>query len=561
MAEGPLVRIRDLSYWYPKSDVPALDGIDLEIERGQFILLVGTSGSGKSSLLRSLNGLVPRYHGGRFRGKVEVDGIPASEGPSVELAARVGLVFQDPERQAVMSRVDNEVAFGLECLGTPSDDIGGKVSAALDAVGLSDRAADMVSELSTGQSQRLALADVLAMEPDLLALDEPTSQLDPMAAEEFFSLLDREGRRRGVTVLLAEHRLDRTIQLVDRVIVLDEGRIAFDGSPGSFLEGDWKGSGSLGETALAQVFREAPPIPSDEDEARRRLTELHSEGRLVFDRREPGAGDEVIVRTEAVRFSYERGREVLQGVDVELRSGEVLVLVGPNASGKTTLARHLNGLLRPDSGRVLIDGLDISGRPVSDLAHRVALLTQNPGDYLFERSVEAELLLTAQYRGLTDEGTEAEMAKVTRQLGLEPFMDRFSWDLSAGQRQRVALGALLVGAPDVLVLDEPTRGMDGAHKAGLAGMARELADAGKAVVVITHDSEFAARAADRYAVLEEGRIVAEGPPHVVFGERPSYAPILWRVTEGLDIPPERRPLGPWDVAIDGRKPGGGGAPW
>ncbi len=561
MTEAPQVSVRGLSYWYPKAERPALDEVDLEVRRGEFILFVGTSGSGKSTLLRSLNGLVPRYYGGRYRGSVDVDGIQASQGPSVELASRVGLVFQDPERQAVMSRVDNEVAFGLECLGTPSPEIGARVHDALSAVGLEHRGTDMVSELSSGQSQRLALADVLAMEPDILALDEPTSQLDPEAAEEFLNYLDRERRARGVTVLLAEHRLDRSVQLADRVVVLQDGRITFDGPPSEFLGGQWDGAGDLVMTTLAQVFKEEPPPPMDVAEARERFTRLHSEGRLDLHREERGARGEVLARLDGVRFTYETGPEVLRGVDLELRAGEVMVLVGPNGSGKTTLARHLNGLLRPSSGRVLLEGGDTADRSVADLASRVALLTQNPSDYLFERSVEAELFLTAEYRGLTPEETRRDVDGVVHQLGLEEFMKRFSWDLSVGQRQRVALGALLVGAPRVLALDEPTRGMDGAHKAGLAGMARELAASGKAVVVITHDREFAAQVADRFAVLEWGSVVVEGSPWEVFEERPTYSPVLWRATEGLGIAPDERPLGPGDISIDGKGTPGGGSRW
>jgi energy-coupling factor transporter ATP-binding protein EcfA2 len=561
VADAPQISVRGLSYWYPKAERPALDEIDLEVRKGEFILFVGTSGSGKSTLLRSFNGLVPRYYGGQYRGNVDVDDLNASQGPSVELASRIGLVFQDPERQAVMSRVDNEVAFGLECLGMPSREIGVKVHDALSAVGLEHRRTDMVSELSSGQSQRLALADVLAMEPDILALDEPTSQLDPEAAEEFLNYLDHERRERGVTVLLAEHRLDKSVLLADRVVVLQGGRITFDGPPSEFLSGQWDGSEDLVMTTLAQVFKGSSPPPMEVEDARERFAQLHSDGRLHLHREERGARGEVLARLDGVRFTYETGPEVLRGVDLELRAGEAMVIVGPNGSGKTTLARHLNGLLRPSKGRVLLEGEDTADQAVSNLANRVALLTQNPSDYLFERSVEAELFLTAEYRGLTQEEASHDVDDVMHQLGLEGFMKRFSWDLSVGQRQRVALGALLVGAPRMLVLDEPTRGMDGAHKASLAGMARELAASGKAVVVITHDQEFAAQVADRYVVLEEGTVVVEGPPHRVFEKRPTYSPVLWRATEGLDIPPEQRPLGPGDVSIDGEGPAGGGVSW
>jgi energy-coupling factor transport system ATP-binding protein len=559
MRHDPIIRVKDVSYWYPDASAPALDSVDLTVGRGEFVLLVGASGSGKSTLLRALNGLVPKYHGGRFLGRVEVDGLDASQGPSVDMAAKVGLVFQDPERQSVMSRVDNEVAFGLECLGTPSYAIWGKVRDALDSVDLLERAADMVSELSSGQAQRLALADVLAMEPKVLALDEPTSQLDPAAAEEFLQYLDKVRTEGGVTVLLAEHRLDRGIQLADRVVVLHDGRIVFDGTPLEYLNNGFGADETVPMTVLGEVFRDARPVPLGPEEAGERIRHLLSQGRLGLERVRDDSPGEVLVRCQGVRFAYQPEVEVLKGVDIELRAGEVLVLVGPNGSGKTTLARHLNGLLSQTEGTVHVGGRDAKDSTVVDLSRQVALLTQNPGDYLFERSVESELRLTASYRGLDRDTAEVEIAQAVEKLGLEQYMERFSWDLSAGQRQRVALGALLVGAPRVLILDEPTRGMDTAHKASLAGMLRDLVAEGKAVMVITHDQEFAARVADRYAVLEDGEVTVSGAPWEVFLARPEYAPVLWRATEGLDLPLADRPMVPADVIIGDGRSGGGGA--
>ncbi len=560
MDEGSFIRVGRLTYWYPGTGRAALDEVDLEVERGEFILLVGSSGSGKSTLLRALNGLVPRYHGGRFSGSVEVGGLSTMEQSIAEMARVVGLVFQDPERQAIMSRVDNEAAFGLESLGIPSGEIPDRVASALRAVGLEGRSDDMVSELSSGQAQRLALASVLAMEPEVLALDEPTSQLDPSTAKEFLAYLDRERRQRGVTVLIAEHRLERCLPLADRVVVLDEGRVTFDGTPAEFIRMEWEKARDVALTSLIEVVHRLPDPPRDLEEARDRFLGLLRRGD-VEPRRTPSkdVGD-AVVTVEGVRFSYDPGVEVLKGVDLDLNSGEVLALVGPNGSGKTTVARHLNGLLRSASGRVSIRGRDVADRTVADLSREVALLTQNPGDYLFERSVRAELHLTARYRELEGEEAKEEIARVNQELGLDDFMERFSWDLSAGQRQRVALGALLVGAPKVLVLDEPTRGMDGAHKDGLADFARRQAASGGSVLLITHDMEFAARAADRFAVLEDGRVVVEGSPETVFDARPEYMPALWRATEGLGLSPDERPLSPRDLALADVY-AGGGTPW
>ena len=551
-ADAPAVEVRGLSYWYPGANVPALDGVDLTVRRGELVLLVGRSGTGKSTLLCALDGLVPSYYGGRIRGSVTVDDVVTRGRPVGELARHVGLVFQDPELQMVMSRVDNEVAFGLESLAFPPEGIRSRVTDALSAVGLKGKETAFVSELSAGQAQRLALASVLATEPPVLALDEPTSQLDPEAADDFLARLDRERRARGVAVVLAEHRLDRCLPIADRVVVLERGRVAFDGTPQGFADGRWEGASEAVLPVLSAAFRDGAPSPLTKDAARALAAGLASKGRLrVVPRASPAPGD-VLVGCRGLRFSYPDGEEVLRGVDLALRSGEVLALMGPNGAGKSTLARHLNGLLRPSTGRVEVLGQDAAGRAVSQLARDVALLTQNPGDYLFERTVAAELALTAHLRGLEGDAASAEVGAVAEELGLAEHLGAFSWDLSAGQRQRVALGALLVGAPRVLVLDEPTRGMDGGHRASLGALLRRKAASGGAVMVVTHDAELAALSADRWAVMEGGRVAADGGPAEVFGARPQYAPVLWQATAG--VPGPRPALCPPELRITGGAP-------
>ena len=550
--DAPAVEIRGLTYWYPGADAPALDGVDLTVRRGELVLLVGRSGSGKSTLLRSLDGLVPSYYGGRFKGSVRVDGVVARGRSVGELARRVGLVFQDPERQLVMSRVDNEVAFGLESLAFPPEVIRSRVADALSAVGLTGKEAAFVSELSAGQAQRLALASVLATEPPVLGLDEPTSQLDPEAADDFLARLDGERRARGATVVLAEHRLDRCLPISDRVVVLERGRIVFDGTPQGFADGRWEGASEAVLPVLSAAFRDGAPTPLTKDAAHALAVTLASGGRLTIEPRATPIPGDVLVGCRGLHFSYPDGEEVLRGADLELRSGEVLALMGPNGAGKSTLARHLNGLLRPSAGRVEVLGQDAVGRTVARLARDVALLTQNPGDYLFERTVADELALTARLRGLGGEAASAEVGAVAAELGLTEHLGAFSWDLSAGQRQRAALGALLVGAPRVLVLDEPTRGMDGGHRASLAALLRRQSASGRAVMVVTHDAELAALAADRWAVMEGGRIAVEGGPTEVFVARPQYAPVLWQATVG--VPGPRPALCPSELRIVGGAP-------
>ena len=429
-----LASISDLSFAYPECG-RALDGVSLEIEQGEVIALLGPSGSGKSTLVRALAGLVPHFHGGTFAGRVVVAGLDTRVARPADLAGTVATVFQDPEDQVVMTVVENEVAFGLENLGTPPAQIWPRVERALESVGARHLRGRKTAELSGGELQRVCLASALALEPELLLLDEPTSQLDPDAAELFLDAV----ARLGATVVLSEHRVGRALALATRVLFVEGGRLLLDAPVAEAL--DW--------------LAENRPVYT-------------SESACVDSTQTPATPADELLRLRDVSFAYRGGPPVLAGVDLELRRGEIVCLAGPNGSGKTTLAKLAAGLLEPDAGTVERRG-------------RVFYLSQDPGRYLVRETALDEVSLA-----VAGDSTRARTA--LERVGLSWAAGRHPRDLSSGERERLALAAVEVGQPDLLVLDEPTRGMDPERKQELGRRLVEHAAAGRAVLVATHDT-------------------------------------------------------------------------
>ncbi|MGZ6707251.1 MAG: ABC transporter ATP-binding protein [Solirubrobacteraceae bacterium] len=476
--------LEHVTYTYPRAAAPALRDVSLRVEPGEFVVLAGLSASGKSTLLRAACGLAPHFHGGRFAGRAVVGGLDTREHGPADLSAACGTLFQDPETQVVLSTVRSELAFGLENAGAgPAAVARGveEVALALGIEGLLDRS---TSELSGGELQRVALGAALATRPSLVLLDEPTSQLDPVAGDELVWLLRRLNEEWGTAVLLAEHRLERCLGHADRVVVMEGGAVVCDAAPRAFLEWAAAHAPAL-QTPGARLFARAGlrPPPAGVKEAR---ATLRAHGLLPPD---PGPVSETplprrrgrrdaALRARGLWAELPGGRSVLRAVDLELAPGERVALMGRNGAGKSTLLRHLAGLAKPTRGRVQAAG-------------RVALLLQNPGDYLLAERV----------------GDEASPAALEA-VGLAALGDRHPRELSGGERQRLALAVVLDGGepPCAVLLDEPTRGMDRAAKGELADRLRDL-DA--AVIVATHDAEFAAAVAPRVVLLADGRPVAD----------------------------------------------------
>jgi energy-coupling factor transport system ATP-binding protein len=483
-----------VSYRYPGTAAPALDEVDLQIDSGQLVLLVGGSDSGKSTLLRAALGLVPHFHGGELRGRVATAGLDTRDHRPGELARHVGLVFQDPEAQLVMGRPDREAAFGLANLGHPAHEIGIRAREALAAVGASPLANRPTGVLSGGEQQRVAIAAVLAMGQPILLLDEPTSQLDPVVAEELLGLVVRINRDRGVTVVLAEHRTGRLFAEADRVIAMQDGRITVDASP------------AVAARALAGPAPWLLP-PVTQAFTRSGRDELPLTVRDARALAVPGPSSHAAMPPEApvvagVTSAYKQLGDVaaLDGVSTGFDAGRVTALIGENGAGKTTLARVACGLLELDRGRL---------RPAAKLAGYVG---QDPAHYLVHDTVAAEVAYALSNLGVAGAERERRVGATLERLGLETFRARHPRDLSSGERQRLAIASVVVMEPDLLVLDEPTRGVDGLRKLRLAELVRTMAAQGTAVVVVTHDMDFAAEAADVVTSMAAGRVLSDRAP-------------------------------------------------
>jgi energy-coupling factor transport system ATP-binding protein len=477
------LRIERLSYTYPGTAGPALSDISLEIEPGELVVLAGASGSGKSTLLRAANGLVPHFHGGTISGRVIAAGMDSREHGTGELAAGVGSLFQDPETQIVMGTVRAELAFGLENRGDPPTAVARGVEEAALALGIAHLLERPTGELSGGELQRVALAAALARRPSLLLLDEPTSQLDPVAGDDLLAVLRRLNEDLDVAIVLAEHRLERCLQAADRAVALQQGTIAFDGSPDDFLR--WAPHEL--QTPGARLLRGlGVPAVAGVKAAR---AQLRANDISVQPEAEPvrpaAAGRRPALRLHRIWHELRDGPTILRSVSLAISTGERVALMGRNGAGKSTLLRHAAGLLEPTRGRI-------------ERSDGVALLLQNPGDYLVHESV----------------GREASSAALEL-VGLRGFEHRHPRDLAGGERQRLALAVVLDfpgGPPALVCLDEPTRGMDRHLKADLADTLKAL---GTAVLVATHDPEFAAAFAERVILLADGAPVADGTAHEV----------------------------------------------
>lgn len=441
-----IARLNHLTYWYPRSEEPALLDAHLTID-DRVTVVAGPSGGGKSTLLRVLNGLVPHFHGGRIKGSAEVDGLSIVETPTRKLARTVGFVFQDPELQAVYDTVEHEVAFGLENIGLAARHMPSRIEEALHDAGIEHLRERRIATLSAGERQRVALASSLAMHPGLVVLDEPTSQLDPHGARLVMSAVTRLGEQ-GRAVVISEHRLEHLVPLAQALIVV-EGARARIADPRAWSAGPI-------EPAPARITTPGPESWS--------LTNVSA-----------GFGSSV----------------VLEDVNMAGSSGEVIALSGPNGSGKTTLLRLISGLLPPLAGQV-------DRRP-----GRIAYLPQNPTALLHRPTVRSEVELT-----LDRSGEPEAPERILRELGLLTVACRYPRDLSCGERQRAAIAAVLPGRPDLVLLDEPTRGMDTEARGALMRAVARLRDAGSAVVLATHDSLLRDALADRVFHIAGGRVAA-----------------------------------------------------
>lgn len=528
-----MIELSDVSYTYPGAPRPTLAGLSLRIPDGEFLLVCGPSGAGKSTFLRLLNGLVPHFHGGRFGGRVRVWGRDTLEHQPRDMADLVGFVFQDPEAQLVVDVVEDEIVFGMENLGLSQTVMRRRVEELLDQLSIAHLRRQRVSALSGGERQRVAIAAALATQPRALVLDEPTSQLDPHGAEEVLTALQKLNADLGITVVLCEHRLERVVQYADRVL---------------YFPGDGEaGAGGVLLGPVRELLGQIPLVPPLQALARARgwepLPLTIKEGRAfampagppLSHRPTPNVSRPAPIRPEPLAFSLQGvtlrygEHEALYRVSLAARPGELLALMGRNGSGKSSLLKTLIGLARPQEGRVELMGRDIARLATEELARDVGYVPQDPRSILFHDTLRDELEFTLRARGGARPGAiEATLAE----LGIAHLAERYPRDLSGGEAQRAALAAVLVGGPQILLLDEPTRGLDYAAKSDLARLLRDLCAGGRAVIMATHDVELAAACADRVALLGDGELVVEGPAAEVLGDSLTLSPQIAKLFPG-----------------------------
>lgn len=518
----PVAAVEELSFRYPDATRDTLRDVNWEIAPASVTLVVGPSGSGKSSLLRTLNGLIPHLHGGQLRGSVRVGALDSRTHGPRDLAAHVGFVFQDPEAQLLTDRVEDDIVLALEHQGYERRAMRVRLEECLDLLGIGHLRQRDPHDLSGGERQRIAIAAALILRPDLLVLDEPTSQLDPLAAHDVLSALARLSDDTGIALVLAEHRLDRALPLVDRLLTVDAGTVR-EGSRDALLP-------ALSDVPPLVAFAQAhgwQPLPVTVRGARTWTSDL-PEPQPAAAQSAPTSGDDLL-RVERLTYHYaarQRGPAALHDVEFTLRQGEVLALIGRNGSGKTTLLRQLIGLLRPGSGRVLLRGSDTRTMPVHDLAQHIGYVPQHPTTILHQERLIDELAFTLHALGRTaaDDGRA-----LLDTLGIAALAERHPYDLSGGERQRAALAALAVAQPAVLLLDEPTRGLPGADKARLAAWLRTYAAGGRAVIVASHDVEFTAQVATRVLHLADGEVIADAAPATLLSDSLAFGTQLGRL--------------------------------
>jgi energy-coupling factor transport system ATP-binding protein len=520
-----MIRFDRVSVTYPGGRRPVLSGVDLVLDDGELCLVVGPTGSGKSTLLRCVNGLVPHFTGGLLSGRVTVAGRDTRTNPPRELADVVGFVGQDPLAGFVTDTVEDELAYAMESLGIAPPVMRRRVEDALDLLGLGDVRDRPLLSLSAGQQQRVAIGSVLTTHPQVLVLDEPTSALDPGAAEDVLAALTRLVHDVGLTVMLAEHRLERVAQFADRVVLLGGADVpVVSGAPADVL------AVSPVAPPVVDLARVAgwSPVPLSVRDARRLAGPLRERLATAVPPARSSGRPDVAAEVRGLVVSYS-DVPALRGVDLQLRRGEVTAVMGRNGAGKSTLLRALAGLRTPQRGQVLVGGEPVAGRPAKDVVRRVGLVPHDPTDLLWAQTVREECEQADRDLGAAGGATRALFGR----LAPTATDDTHPRDLSEGQRLCLALSIVAAARPEVVALDEPTRGLDYAAKRRLVEILRTLSDDGHSVVLATHDVELAAELADRIVVLADGEVIADGPARDVAVSSPLFAPQVAKVLAPL----------------------------
>ena len=511
-----MITIRDFSFVYREGDAPTVSGVNLDIPKGAFVGITGPAGCGKSTLTYALNGIIPHCYPGDFYGSVQVDGLDTCEASLTDISRVVGSVCQDIDSQMVSSIVEDEILYGLENFGVPHSEIEERVSEALNDMGIAELRDRSIASLSGGQKQKVAIASILALRPRVLVLDEPTAELDPASSLQVFELLERYAREHETTVVVVEQKIALLARFASQLVIMNEGRIVFADEPRCVLAhaNELASLGVNCPRATTLMNRLGYGVCRNVEEARDMLAEAlptptHAATMQVERLSSPTHTQPTVLEFRNVHASYDEGTPILRGVSFTIREGEFVAFAGTNGAGKSTTMRLANGLLKPDSGTVLVSGKPTTHLQTSELAQRVGFLFQNPDRQICCPTVREELLFG--FRALKKDESEAakRVDAIIEEFGFNPDDDPFL--LNRGTRQLLALASIVVLEPRVIILDEPTTGLDYRECEKVMGIIRRLHASGTTVIMVCHDMEVVADFAERVIVMNEGCVIGDGP--------------------------------------------------
>lgn len=520
----PIIQVKDLFYRPLTAPEDVIRGVDLEIYPGEFLLLLGPSGSGKTLLTRCMNGLIPSLDQGEMRGHVRVAGKDTQEHEIHEFATSIGMVFQNPDDQILSLKVVDEVAWGVENQGLPHEVIQERVDEFIKLLEIEHLKDRLTFAISGGQKQKVSIASNLAMQQEVLILDDPTTDLDPICTTEVITTLAHLHQVLKKTLIVIEHDLNELIELATRVVFMDQGIKLLDGSPSEVLTKNYdllmeKGFNMPQHVEIAQaVCKTGETLPVSKEGAFKKLRDfLHSQSSLPrFTVTSKSDFGDTVLNVEDLHFAYEKGVPILKGLDFRIRQGEFVAIIGANGSGKSTLVKNLINLLKPQQGRIVMNGHDTKGIKLADLVSDIGYVFQNPDQQLFNHNVFDEVSFSLRLTNEPEEEIERRVKEVLEIVGLDQYRGRHPYSLSRGQRQKLAVATALLHRPKITLLDEPTTGQDRRSLTGLLNLMVELDRAGHTTIIITHDMDIVAAYASRVIVMEDGHIVMDGPPQEVF---------------------------------------------
>lgn len=526
-----ILSIKDLTFSYPNKENFALQNVNLSINSGDFVVVCGQSGSGKTTLLRMLKKEIAPY--GEKQGAVYYKGEDVEKLDDKISAQKIGFVFQKPDQQIVTDKVWHELAFGLESLGYDSDYIRLRVGEMANYFGITSLFRKKTTELSGGQKQLMNLASVMAMSPDVIILDEPTSQLDPITANDFITTLKKINDELGLTVIIIEHRLQEVFPIADKVAVMEDGKVICYDTPRNLCEKLSNHPMSQGFPSAVRIWQKSGSkgeCPLTVKEGRNFINLNFSERKLPLRNTIPNTED--IITLKDVFFRYEKGgNDILSGTNLSIKKGEHFCILGGNGSGKTTTLKILAGLLKPYRGKVIIDNNKMTKKTTADFNRLgVAMLPQNPESVFLKSRVIDDYTELCKIKGIEKSDYEDKINSVAEKLGIKDLLENHPYDLSGGEIQKCALGKVLISEPKILLLDEPTKGVDAYSKLSLSKILQEIKSDGVTIITVTHDVEFASIVADRCGLFFDGEVLSSLVPQEFFSKNNFYTTASSRIS-------------------------------